>query len=233
MTKQILDLIGNLGTDATALPTSRRAAFRQIANDGGKIALAVLTPLAASSCAGIGAAITPQTGLAKETLQFALLLEELEHAFYVEALKAPGLIPSSDRAVFEQISKHEGAHVTFLTTGITGIGGAPQAAPQFDFTGGGKYRDVFSNYRTFLQLSQTFEDTGVKAYKGQAANLISSSALLTAALRIHSVEARHAAEIRRIRGEKPWTGAFDEPLSKPQVLALVSPFIRRPATSST
>ncbi len=233
MNTQILDLIGNLGTDGASASTTRRAAFQQIAKGGGKIALAVLTPLAATGCALVGSAIAPQTGLAIETLQFALLLEELEHGFYVEALKAPGLIPSSDRAVFEQISKQEGAHVTFLTTGITGIGGAPQAAPQFDFTGGGKYRDVFSNYRTFLQLSQTFEDTGVKAYKGQATNLITSSALLTAALRIHSVEARHAAEIRRLRGEKPWTGAFDEPLSKPQVMAMVSPFIRRPATSST
>ncbi len=133
-------------------------------------------------------------------------MEELEHEFYVQALAARGLIPASDRAVFEQISKHEGAHVTFLTTGLTGIGGAPQPAPKFDFAGGGKYRGVFSNYRTFLELSQTFEDTGVKAYKGQAANLITSPTLLTAALRIHSVEARHAAEIRRLRGEKHGRG---------------------------
>ncbi|MGI9113912.1 MAG: ferritin-like domain-containing protein, partial [Chthoniobacterales bacterium] len=87
----------------------------------------------------------------------------------------------------------------------------------------------FSNYRTFLELAQTFEDTGVAAYKGQATNLITSSKLLTAALRIHSVEARHAAEIRRLRGEKPWTGAFDEPLSKEQVMARVSPFLPKGA----
>jgi|GEM_PF-4100513 len=79
----------------------------------------------------------------------------------------------------------------------------------------------------FLELSQTFEDTGVKAYKGQAGNLITSPTLLTAALRIHSVEARHAAEIRRLRGEKAWTRAFAEPLTKGQVLAMVSPFIRK------
>jgi len=228
MTTKILDFISNLDSDSAA-PASRRDAFQQFAKQGTKFALAAVTPLVATSCAIVGSAVAPNTGLAIETLSFALLLEELEHAFYVQALAAPGLIPASDRVVFEQIGKHEGAHVTFLTTGIVGIGGAPPAAPQFDFTGGGKYRGVFSNYRTFLEVSQTFEETGVKAYKGQAGNLITSSSLLTAALRIHSVEARHAAEIRRIRGEKAWNGAFDEALTKQQVLSMVSPFIRKAA----
>ena len=227
MNTPILDFIGNL--DSAAAPASRRAAFQQFAKHGTKFALAAVTPFVASGCAVIGAAIAPQTSLAKETLAFAILLEELEHAFYVKALKTPGLIPASDRLVFETISKHEGAHVLFLNTGLTGIGGFPRSAPKFDFTGGGKYPGVFSDYRTFLELSQTFEDTGVKAYKGQAGNLITSHSLLTAALRIHSVEARHAAEIRRLRGDKAWTGAFDEPLTKAQVLAAVSPFIRNAA----
>ena len=47
-----------------------------------------------------------------------------------------------------------------------------------------------------MSLAQAFEDTGVRAYKGQAKNLISTPDLLTAALQIHSVEARHAAAIR-------------------------------------
>ncbi len=225
MNTQILDFIGNLNSESA--PASRRAAFQQFAKQGTKFALAAVTPLAATSCALIGVAVAPQTGLAKQTLAFAILLEELEHAFYVQALKAPGLIPASDRLIFEQIRKHEGAHVFFLNTGLTGIGGFPKAAPPFDFTGGGKYPGVFSDYRTFLEVSQMFEDTGVKAYKGQAGNLITSSKLLTAALRIHSVEARHAAEIRRLRGKKAWDGAFDEALSKEEVLAMVSPFIRQ------
>lgn len=223
MNIDILDSVGNL--DREGNQGTRRDAFQQFAKQGTKIALAAATPLLAS-CALIGPAIAPDTGLAKQTLAFAILLEELEHAFYVQALAAPGLIPASDRVVIEQISKHEGAHVTFLNTGLTGIGGTPQAAPQFDFTGGGRYAGVFRNYRTFLELAQTFEDNGVKAYKGQAGNLITSPTLLTAALRIHSVEARHAAEIRHLRGEKSWNGAFDEPASKEQILALTKPFIR-------
>ncbi len=223
MTTEILDSIGNF--DAEGNRGTRRDAFQQVAKHGTKFALAAATPFLAG-CALIGPAIAPDTGLAKQTLAFAILLEELEHAFYVRALASPGLVPASDRVVIEQISKHEGAHVTFLNTGLTGIGGSPQAAPQFDFTGGGKYPGVFRNYRTFLELAQTFEDNGVKAYKGQAGNLITSSSLLTAALRIHSVEARHAAEIRHLRGEKPWTGAFDEPATKEQILSATRPFIR-------
>ncbi len=76
--------------------------------------------------------------------------------------------------------------------------------PTFDFTAGGTFPDVFSNQETFLAVAQAFEDTGVRAYKGQAPNLLGSPEVLTAALQIHSVEARHASEIRRIRGSKGW-----------------------------
>ncbi len=226
-TNDILDFVADLGQGSTAEPATRRVAFEQFARGGGKLAAAALLPLAATGCALVGKAIAPDTGLAKQVLEFAILLEELEHGFYVKALAAPGLIPTSDRAVFEQISKHEGAHVTFLNTGLTGIGGSPQTAPEFDFTGHGQHPDVFRNYHSFLSLAQTFEETGVGAYKGQATNLQTSNSLLTAALRIHSVEARHAAEIRRLRGEKGWAGAFDEPLSKETVLARVQPFLAR------
>lgn len=224
MTNDILDLVAGLDQDSAAQPATRRAAFAELARSGGKVAAAALLPLAAAGCAAVGKVIAPDTGLAKQVLEFAILLEELEHDFYVTALAAPGLIPASDRPIFEQISKHEGAHVTFLSTGLTGIGGIPNPEPKFDFTAGG-HGDVFRNYRSFLALAQTFEETGVGAYKGQATNLITSNSLLTAALRIHSVEARHAAEIRRLRGEKGWTGAFDQPLSKQAVLKKVSPFI--------
>jgi hypothetical protein len=50
-----------------------------------------------------------------------------------------------------------------------------------------------------LAVAQTFEDTGVRAYKGQADKLMSNNDVLTAALQIHSVEARHAAKLRQMR----------------------------------
>jgi len=101
----------------------------------------------------------------------------------------------------ERIGKDEAAHVALLRQTL---GSSAVKKPTFDFTAGGAFADVFSNYRTFLALSQSFEDTGVRAYKGQAGNLLGSDDILTVALQIHSVEARHAATVRQIRGQTPW-----------------------------
>lgn len=141
----------------------------------------------------------------RDVLNFALTLEYLEAAFYQQGLAASGLIPTAARPVFAQISQHEDAHVTLLQSVL---GSDAVAEPTFDFTAGGAFADVFSNYSTFIALAQGFEDTGVRAYKGQAGELISSNAVLTVALQIHSVEARHAAQVRRMRQQKGWvTGA--------------------------
>lgn len=136
-----------------------------------------------------------------DVLNFALTLEELESEFYNLGGKAKNLIPRQTSKVFDTLRAHEEAHVKLLR-GV--LGGKAVAKPTFDFTAGGTFPDVFSNYQTFLALSQAFEDTGVRAYKGQATNLMANGAILQTALQIHSVEARHAAMIRRIRGEKEW-----------------------------
>jgi hypothetical protein len=137
-------------------------------------------------------------------LNFALTLEYLESTFYTMGLAASGLIPGSDMTVMMQISKHESDHVATLISTINSLQGTPIAKPNFDFTANGTYPDVFTNYQTFLALSNAFEDTGVRAYKGQAPALLGAGAVLTAALDIHSVEARHASEVRRLRGLKGW-----------------------------
>ena len=136
-----------------------------------------------------------------DVLNFALTLEFLEDEFYRTALGSGGLIPQDARGVFGQISKHEIAHVALLRSVL---GSKAVAKPNFDFTAGGAFADVFRNYQTFLAVSQALEDTGVRAYKGQAGNLKSNGKILTTALQIHSVEARHAAMVRRMRGELPW-----------------------------
>ena len=116
-------------------------------------------------------------------------------------------------AIYAQISKHESAHVSFLqdTLGEDSI-----ESPTFDFTAGGTFDPFNENgigddmaYAQLLALAQAFEDTGVRAYKGQAGNLmgLAEGAYLTAALQIHSVEARHASEIRRLRGLDGWITA--------------------------
>ncbi len=150
------------------------------------------------------------TDLVVDTLNFALTLEYLEAEFYQNAVGAIGLIPLAAQDQFQTIYQQENYHVIFLKSAITAAGGVPIVKPVFDFTGGngsgnGPFAGVFSNYASFLELSQTFEDTGVRAYKGQAVNLMGNDTVLTTALNIHSVEARHAAYVRGQRSAvKPW-----------------------------
>lgn len=140
-----------------------------------------------------------------DVLNFALLLEYLEAEFYTKAINS-GLNFGTTKPLFEEIAKHENQHVAFLKAAL---GGAAIAKPEFDFTAKGMFPNPFTNYPVFLTLAQAFEDTGVRAYKGQAGNLVSNRDILEAALRIHSVEARHAAEIRLVRGLTPYANEMD------------------------
>ncbi len=246
----------------------RLVSRREAVISAGKLGLALASaPVAlgalASNAFGQGSALPQQI---VDVLNFALLLEENETEFYRTALRTRNLVPRSDRKVFERIFKNEDAHVKLLRT-VLGDKAIPK--PTFDHTGGGTYPDVFTNYQTFTGVSQSFEETGVRAYKGQAGNLMSNDKILTTALQIHSVEARHVSEIRRLRGQKGWitgdsrgnlpasaqptydgegnttqggvnlanagipgvsqaaiTEAFDEPLTKEEVTAIVRPFVR-------
>lgn len=179
---------------------SRRDALSLFGSMGAKLALAA-APLAVGLTAKAVAAQTGPTLV--QILNFALTLEELEAEFYVMGLAAPGLIPAADRAIFENIRDHELSHVRFLRTAL---GSAAVAKPTFDFTGGNGSNagpfPAFTNYDVFKVLAQGFEDLGVRAYKGQAPNLLALNqrGVLLQALRIHSVEARHASEVRRLRG---------------------------------
>ena len=109
------------------------------------------------------------------------------------------------------------------------LGSAAVKAPMFDFTAGGRHPDVFSSFETFAMLSSTIEDVGVAAFKGQIGNLAGTS-VLSAALQIHSVEARHASSVRLVVGKSGSEGAFDKPMSKNEVLEAVKRFfVRYPA----
>lgn len=202
---------------ADTILSSRRDVFAKYAKRAGFLASAPLV-LALASNQAFGQAL-PQKVV--DVLNFALTLEYLEAAFYDAGNKANGLIPGKYKTVFRTIGQHETAHVKLLQGAL---GSAAVSAPGVDFTAGGKYADVFSNFDTFLTLSQTFEDLGVAAYKGQAGNL-AGTPVLTTALQIHSVEARHASEVRRIGLKLGWDGAFDKPMTKAQVLAAATPFL--------
>ena len=198
--------------------TNRRGLFAQSAMSLGTLASVPLV-LAAASTEVFGKALPQQI---VDTLNFALTLEHIEDAFYRSALDKD-FIPKQYTDVFNHIGLHEAQHVAFLQGAL---GSAAGKRPNADFTAGGKYPDVFTNFDTFLTISQTFEDLGVAAYKGQAGNLMENGDILTAALQIHSVEARHAAVVRRIGGKKAWDTAFDEPKTKEEVLASAAPFLK-------
>ena len=153
-----------------------------------------------------------------EVLNFALTLEFLEAAFYEQAQQRAQL----GRDVSELaklIGDHENEHVDALTATIRDLGGKPVKSPGVDFG------DAFGSERAFLELAQTFEDTGVSAYNG-AAPAIRSKDLLATAGAIVQVEARHAAAIRLQRNQPPSPLAFDRTLDTQQVLDAVDPFVR-------
>lgn len=180
---------------------SRREAFSGFGSFGKKVAMAAV-PLAMGSMFKKAYGQSANTVL--DVLNFALTLEYLEAEFYMQGLASPALNFDDTRAFFESVRDNEIAHVAFLKSAIEGAGGTPVAKPTFDFSAKGNFPTWNTDLQTFMTLSQAFEDTGVRAYKGQAGNLAGNPAVLTAALQIHSVEARHASIVRRIRGLKGW-----------------------------
>jgi hypothetical protein len=160
-------------------------------------------------------------------LNYALTLEYLEAAFYTEATRMGAL--SGELALFARVAGgHERAHVTALRQVL---GRRAVSRPRFNFRG------TTESASTFRATAITLEDTGVRAYAGQAPR-VRADAVLEAALAIHTVEARHAAWIRDIAGQDPAPRAFDRPLSRSAVLSAVAgtrfivPARRRRSTSS-
>ncbi|HEY4215805.1 MAG TPA: ferritin-like domain-containing protein [Gemmatimonadaceae bacterium] len=173
--------------------------------------------LAALSKDAFGQASTSVQGV----LNFALMLEIFENEFYKAVLGASSVtaqntafaavrakVSPAAQAAIAQIQLHEKAHVDTLTA-AGAVNTLKLDGTSFDFTGArgagnGPFAQATTDLNFLLLTAQGAEDTGVRAYKGQAANLMSSPATLEAALRIHSVEARHASKIRRLRRQ---TGA--------------------------
>jgi hypothetical protein len=194
---------------------TRRDAMKQFRNIGKVLALSAI-PLALGGMFKKAYGRAPADVLG--VLNYALKLEYLEAEFYATAIAKPGLFPNAAGLdAFTTISNHEAAHVALLKSAITGAGGTPIDKPTFDFSGGLDL-DPFNDYPTLLIVAQAFEDTGVRAYKGKATVLQENPDVLTVALRIHSVEARHAAHIRYMRRNltgntelKPWiTNAYND-----------------------
>lgn len=156
-------------------------------------------------------------------LNYALVLEYLQAAFYTEAERIGALRGRAARAA-QVVGSVERAHVEAFK-GV--LGRKAVKRPSFDFQG------TTEDPKAFLKTAVAFEDLAVAAYKGQATRFESKSALISA-LAIHSVEARHAAWMRYLFGVNPAQSAFDEPQSRPEVTRVVrsTNFITGPPSTS-
>ena len=201
--KHILSEIETIDPEVYEKLDSRRSIFKNFGSTSKRITMAAL-PFAIGSMfqKAYGQTTTGVAGV----LNFALQLEYLESNFYIAGVNSAPIIAAAAGPALTALTKirdHENAHVTFLKNTITTLGATPVSytAANFDFTAKGTFPDVMTNYDTFLAVAQAFEDTGVRAYKGQAGNLqgTANRPYLTAALNIHSVEARHASHIRQMR----------------------------------
>jgi hypothetical protein len=210
-------ILGGLDPEISDALVSRREAIRQGAAVSSRLAAGLALASVPVALAALTKDVYGQTPSdVTAVLNFALMLEIFENEFYKAVLGissssaqnnafAPvrAQIPAAAVTSVQQIQKHEAAHVATLTaTGA--VNTLNLTATSFDFTGGrgsgtGPFARATSELAFLLATAQGAEDTGVRAYKGQAGRLINNKQVLEAALRIHSVEARHASKIRRLR----------------------------------
>ena len=202
-----VDVDGAVREAASRLPT--RGQF--LRRGAGAVAAGSIVGL------GLGQVLRPGAARAAESrgdiaiLNFALVLEYLQASFYTEAERVGAL----HGALAEQarvVGSHERAHVKAFRAVL---GRHAIARPRFDFHG---TTDASSSFRA---NAVALEDLAVGAYKEQLPKIRSDRYLATA-VAIQSVEARHAAWIRRLAGVLPATHAFDEPIDDRRTVHLVN-----------
>lgn len=123
-------------------------------------------------------------------LNYAYMLEQLEADFYIKVLAAPYTgMTDQEKLMLEDIRAHEIAHREFLKNLLT-----TNAIPslEFDFSG-----VDFTKRDRVLESARVFEDIGVMAYNG-VSTLFVTPDNLAYALKMISVEGRHAAAIREL-----------------------------------
>ena len=196
-----------------------------LAEAGARLPRGRFLGVAVGTAAAFGGLAAPARGATKgdvAILNYALVLEYLQAAFYTETERLAAVRGQAARAA-RVVGAVERAHVkAFLKL----LGREAVKRPTFDFRG------TTENQRAFLKTAVAFEDLAVAAYKGQA-HLIESDAVLAAAVSIHSVEARHAAWMRHLFGIRPAANAFDEAKPKREIERIVqstSFVVARPRT---
>jgi len=160
-------------------------------------------------------------------VKFALALNQLESAFYDEALtkfKAADFLTAGFSAAeipleqYKTVSTDEKAHIAFLQSALKAIGDVPVAGCKFDFS------SVLGDVTTMAAVSRVLENVGVGAFIG-AASLLTDKNILGAAAGVVSIESRHSSIANVLNGGSSIPQAFDVGLSPASVLALAGGFI--------
>jgi len=176
----------------------------------------LLRTAAGGAAAFLGLLAVPARAIAAtatdtEIVNYALTLEYLQAAFYKDAVMMKKLAGEPARAA-RIVGAVEAAHVDAYRDVL-----GPKAVkrPRFNFHG------ATETQRKFLRTAIALEDLAVAAYKAQIP-LVKARPVLATAVSIHSVEARHAAWMRRLFGVVPARGPFDEAESRESITRTIA-----------
>ncbi|MBW4472457.1 MAG: ferritin-like domain-containing protein [Stenomitos rutilans HA7619-LM2] len=187
---------------------------------------AVLTTLPKTVLAQSGKSIKTLTFNADDVgiLNFALLLEELEAAFYVLALASGKITDAKEFDYLKAIGKHEATHVKFLRKVLGKNTTFRFRDLSFNQAG---LEAVLADRNTILNTAVALEDTGVHAYNGAGPSLKDPTYLLAAGS-IVSVEARHTAGVRGLLQRPSTEPDSDRAVSDAELVPELNPFKGRP-----
>ena len=153
-------------------------------------------------------------------LNFALLLEELEAAFYLSVVKSGKITNPRELDYMRALGIHEGEHVKFLRSVLGSDATFNTRDLNFNQAG---LAGVLTDRTTILNTALTLEDVGVHAYNGAGTSLKNPTYLLAAGS-IVSVEARHAAGVRGLVGRPATESDSDRIIKDPDLVPELNPF---------
>lgn len=201
----------------TKLSASRRALMKWGLFGFGGLMVATL-PKTVSAQSGVNSLTFDADDVG--ILNFALLLEELEAAFYAAAAASNKITDSKELEYVRVLGAQEAAHVTFLR-GVLGDQTLFETEDlSFNSAGLGA---VLSDRATILNTAVTLEDVGVHAYNGAGPSLTNPTYLLAAGS-IVSVEARHAGGVRALLGRPTTEPDSDRLVTDEDLVASLNPF---------
>ena len=152
-------------------------------------------------------------------LNFALLLEELEAAFYAAAADSGQITDSKELNYIRVLGSQEAAHVTFLRSVLGDQALFETADLSFNSDG---LAAVLVDRAAILNTAVALEDVGVHAYNGAGPSLTNPTYLLAAGS-IVSVEARHAGGVRSLLGRPTTEPDSDRLISDAELVAELNP----------